>query len=92
MTLMGALIVMSVALLTIMIPSELHGLCLSVTIGANTIFGVALAPIVVSRISAAIGGVTSIGEALALVCVAAGTLSAAMFLYGRRYLTCGAAA
>jgi len=81
----GAIIVMAVALLTIVVRSELRGLCLAAMIGANTLFGVALAPLMVSLLSGAIGGPTAIGRAMAWVCATAGLLGAAAFSLGRQY-------
>jgi predicted MFS family arabinose efflux permease len=85
MAIVGAIIVAGVALFTIVIPNELRGLCLAAMVGANTLFGIALAPLAVSLLSGAIGGPVMIGKALALVCVAAGLLSAATLAFGRRY-------
>jgi predicted MFS family arabinose efflux permease len=90
MTIVGAIIVAVTALFTIVVPNELHGLCLSVVVGANIFFGTALAPVTVSLLSGAIGGPTMIGKALALVCVTASLLGAAMFALGRRYFPCTA--
>jgi predicted MFS family arabinose efflux permease len=84
MVVVGALIVMVVALLTIVVPSELRGLCLAAMIGANTFFGVALAPLIVSLLSGEIGGPAMIGKALAFLCAAAGLFSAVMFAFGRQ--------
>jgi hypothetical protein len=90
MTIVGAIIVTATALFTIVVPNELHGLCLSVVVGANIFFGTALAPVTVSLLSGAIGGPTMIGKALALVCVTASLLGAAMFALGRRCFPCTA--
>lgn len=90
MTIFGAIIVTAMTLFTIVVPNELHGLCLSVVVGANIIFGTALAPVTVSLLSGAIGGATMIGKALVLVCVTASLLGAAMFALGRRYFPCTA--
>jgi MFS family permease len=88
MTVIGAILVTAVALFTIVIPNELRGLCLSVMTGVNVFFGVALAPLTVSLVSGQMGGSLMIGRALALVCVIAGLLGAAMFALGGRHFPC----
>jgi MFS family permease len=78
-------IVMALALLTIVTPSSLRGRCLAISIGANTLFGVALAPLAVSALSGALGGAARIGQALTLVCTVVGLLGAMMSTWGSRY-------
>lgn len=74
-----------VALLTIVIPNKVLGLCLAISTAAAMLFGVGLAPMTVSWLSGALGGLAMIGKALALVCVTSSLLGAAMFAIGRRY-------
>lgn len=80
----SSIIVMAVTLVTIVVPSQLRGLCLATAIGANTLVGVALAPLIVSLLAGTMGGPPMIGRALALVCAASGFLGAALFAFGRR--------
>lgn len=84
MTIFGGILVIAMALVTIVIPSELRGLCWSGMVGANTLFAVALAPVTVSMLSIGIGGPAMIGKALTLVCVAASLVGAATFAFGVR--------
>ena len=85
MTIITAILVAGVTLFTIIIPNELRGLCMATLAGAQVVFGVGLAPVMVSVLSGAIGGPAMIGKALATSCVAAGLLGAAIFALGRRY-------
>jgi len=61
MTIVGAVTVMATTLLTIVIPNELRGLCVAISAMANALLGVALAPVIVSQLSSAMGGPTIIG-------------------------------
>jgi len=87
--LVSAIIVMVLALATIVVPGEVHGVCLASMIGANTLFGVALAPLLVSVLSNAMGGANMLGSALALVCAPTGLFGALFFTLGRRQVTRG---
>jgi predicted MFS family arabinose efflux permease len=84
MTLVGAIMVMAITLFTVVVPNELRGLCLAILAGANTFFGVAVAPVVVSLLSGAIGGPARIGKALILVCMVASLFGAVTFALGAR--------
>ena len=86
MTLMLAVAIMGMTLFTIVIPNELRGLCMSALMAAILFCALAVAPVTVSLISGAIGGLSKIGTALSLVCVAAGLLAAVTFAIGRRHL------
>lgn len=86
LTVINAIIVMAMSLITIVVPGEILGLCLSLSVGANTLFSVALAPLGVSALAGAIGGGKMIGDALAAVCVAAGFVSAILFTVGTRHM------
>jgi len=74
------------ALITIVIPNELRGLCLTLTSGTCMLSAFGLAPLAVSVLSGPIGGPSKIGTALAIVCVTASAIGAATFMFGRRYL------
>lgn len=84
--LLGGSLVIGIALFTVVIPNELRGLCMSTLAGAQVLFGVALAPMMVSLLSGILGGPDMIGRALALVCVTISILAAATFMVGRRFL------
>jgi MFS family permease len=86
MTLMGAVAVVGITLFTIVVPNELRGLCMAALAGAEVIFGVAAAPVMVSVLSNALGGAASVGTALAAVCIGACLLGAVTFALGRRRL------
>lgn len=85
-TLVGALLVMSVALITITAPSHIRGFALGLMAAGNNLFAVAMAPLAVSVLSGVLGGPTMIGHALAYICVATGIVGAALFAGGRRNL------
>jgi len=86
MTILIAIIVAGSALLTIVVPSEVLGLCMSILAGDGMLLGAGLAPMMVSWVSGALGGLTMIGKALALVCVSTTLFGALAFAIGRRYL------
>lgn len=85
-TIVGATVAMSATLFTIVIPNELRGLCLSIMAAANSIIGMACAPLMVSGIAAVLGGPAMIGTSLTLVCTTASVLCALTFLVGRRFI------
>jgi MFS family permease len=72
------------ALSTIVVPNELRGTFMSVSMVAGAIFGVALAPLLVSSLSGALGGPLMIGTALAAVCVAFSVAGVVIFSWGSR--------
>jgi MFS family permease len=86
MTIVGAISVAGITLFTIVTPNELRGLCMATLAGAEVVFGVAVAPMLVSALSGAMGGPAMIGKALAITGVTASTLSMAMFLWARRHV------
>jgi MFS family permease len=83
MTLMLAVNVMGVTLFTIVLPNELRGLCTSALMAANLLSSVAVAPLIVSLLTGAIGGADMVGKALSIVCVTNSILAAAAFAYSR---------
>jgi hypothetical protein len=83
-TLIGAIIVTGITLVTIVIPGELRGVCLAAIVGTNTLSGGALGPPAVSFLSGMIGGPPMIGKALALVCTVACLSATAAFVFGKR--------
>jgi MFS family permease len=85
MVVVSATVAMSFTLFTVLIPNELRGLCLSLLTAANIVVAGALAPLVVSLLSGALGGPATIGKALALTCAGAGIMSALSFGFGSRH-------
>lgn len=80
----GAISVIATTFATIVIPNELRGLTLSIKYVANLLFGLALAPLAVSRLAGLIGGPAMIGAALALVACATSVTGALIFLAALR--------
>lgn len=78
----NALSVMVTALCIVAMPNELRGLCMALQFAAGAVFGLGLAPVIVSLLSGAIGGPQSIGGALAVVCVTTSLLGAAALAFG----------
>jgi MFS family permease len=76
--------VMVTALCIVVIPNELRGLCMALQFAAGTVFGLGLAPVIISLLSAVIGGPAAIGDALATVCVVSSLLGAAALALGAR--------
>lgn len=81
---------MTITAFTIVIPNELRGLCLSLLSASAAIVGVALAPVLISLLSAALGGPAMIGQALALISLPSSLLAGASLLIGLHYLPRGA--
>jgi hypothetical protein len=75
--------VMEMTLTTVVIPNELRGLCLSVMVTVSLVFGIGLAPLVVSMLSSALGGPTTLALALTLVCTATGMVGSVIFWLAR---------
>jgi MFS family permease len=71
-------------LATIVIPSELRASCLALMAAVGATFGFALAPLMVSQLSMALGGASMIDESLAMVCVTFSVLSVFAFSFGTR--------
>ena len=76
-------IVVSVAL-TVLIPNELRGLCIGAFIAIAGLIGFGLAPWIVTRASALMGGEAMLAEALAVVGVSVSALSFIAFLLAMR--------
>ena len=71
-------------LATIVIPNEVRGSYLSVSMVVGCFFGIAVAPLLVSALSGVLGGSEMIGDALAIVCVSASAVGAVIFALGSR--------
>jgi len=84
-TMGNAILTAGSALLSIVIPNELRGLCIAVTAAVGVFLGLGLAPLAVSTLSSMIGGPEMLGAALSLVCVLTGILGATAYWFGRRY-------
>ncbi|APZ98649.1 MFS transporter [Sphingopyxis sp. QXT-31] len=76
-------LVVSVAL-TVYIPNELRGLCIGAFIAVAGLIGFGLAPWIVTRVSAMMGGEAMLAEALALVGVIVSALSFVAFWLAMR--------
>jgi MFS family permease len=79
-----AICVVGTTVLTVVIPNELRGLCISLLTGLGALVAIGMAPLVVSSLSSVTGGPATIGTALAIVCVIAGMFCAAAFALARR--------
>lgn len=75
----------ALALTLIVIPGELRGLNLGISLIVGSLFFVGLAPLAVSGLSGMLGGEAMIGMALAIVCVTMSLLNAVVLLAARRY-------
>jgi MFS family permease len=84
MTIIGGIVVMGTALLTVVLPNELRGTCMAALSAASVLFGAALAPVMVSTLSGALGGPAMIGRALTYFCVTAGILGTAVLALAHR--------
>jgi len=71
-------------LATIVVPAEVRGAYLGLTITVGSLCFVGAAPLAVSSISDLLGGQAMLAEALAIVCSAASALGAVVFAYGIR--------
>lgn len=87
MVIVCAALAMGTALFTVVVPGEVRGLGMSIMFAGNTLFGVALAPMMVSALAGVIGGAASVGKALALVGITSMLLAAAVLAAGRRNLS-----
>lgn len=82
--LVGAICVMGTVLITIFMPSHLHGMATAVLSIAGAIFGIGVAPLTVSVLSQWMGGESQVGEALSAVCIGASLVAVAIFSAGLR--------
>jgi len=78
------LAIMSSAVLVVAIPNELRGLSMGAAIFGNTVFCIALAPLLVSTIASVIGGPSPLAIALSAVCVSTSLVGAVVLLKGAR--------
>lgn len=85
MTVVTGAIVVETAVLIIVVPNELRGVCTGIMVACSVLVGTGLAPLTVSLLSGAIQGISSIGEALSIVCVATSIGGAAICLASRKH-------
>lgn len=76
----------ALTLITVLLPNELRGFCLSVLSVALILFSFGLAPSLVTIVAGHLGGGADVGIALAIVCAGTSVLSGAAFLFGRGYV------
>lgn len=86
LTFMLAASIMGMTLFTVVIPNELRGVCLSSLVAVILLFALAVAPVAVSLLSEAMGGLSRIAGASSIVCMSAGVIAAAAFVLGGRHL------
>ncbi len=72
------------ALITVVVPNELRGTCLTLCSATCMLSAFGVAPVAVSLLSGAMGGTSMIGQALAVVCVITSLIGAVIFAYARR--------
>lgn len=77
--------VIEAALLTVIVPQEIRGLCMSLLVACGVLAGVGLAPIAVSELSGLMGGAGMVGKALSIVCMVTSTAGAIAFALGYAY-------
>ncbi len=84
----GSAIGVSTTTLTIVAnPNELRGLFLAILFAAGTIFGIGLAPLLVSVLAQCFTGDDAIDRTLALVCSSTSATGAVIFWYSARRLS-----
>lgn len=69
---------------TIVIPNEVRGTCLSLTMVVGAFFGMGLAPLLVSSLTTTLGGAQMLGSSLAVVCVASSAVGVIIFTFSSR--------
>ena len=84
LTLISAAAVMGMTLYTVVLPNEVRGVCVSVSVATNVLFALGLGPVAVSLLSGVIGGPAMIGKALAVACMGASALGVSAFALGAR--------
>jgi MFS family permease len=76
---------MALAVATIVVPGELRGLLIALTITVGATFLIGLAPLAVSGLSGLLGGEVMIGRALAIVCAVSSLGATIVFGFGSRF-------
>jgi MFS family permease len=85
MTVGAVISVAATTLSTVVIPNELRGVCVAILFAVGTIFGMGLAPLLVSMLSAALGGPAMLGQALSWICAGTSAIGGLTLAFGRRY-------
>jgi MFS family permease len=75
----------AMTLATIVVPADIRGLFVAVTITGAAIFCVGVAPLIVSALSTALGGPMMLALAVTIVCVATSIAGAVVFITGRTF-------
>jgi MFS family permease len=70
---------------TIVIPSEVRGLYLALSVTIGALFFVGVAPLVISSLADRLGGESMLGQALAIACGVASLLGALVLAFTRHY-------
>ncbi len=84
--LISAACVMAGTLFSIVAPGDLRGQAIALMTAASILFAVGVAPMAVSLLAGAMGGVAMLGRALAWVGAATSGGAAVVFIWGRRYV------
>jgi len=82
----NAISVSVIAITVVVIPNEIRGLTMTLQWGSGALFGLGLAPVLVSEISGRLGGARYIGTSLAMVCATTALIGTLIFLASRRTL------
>lgn len=69
----------------VVLPGDLRGLYLGISLTVAALFSMGVAPLVVSTLSGALGGPMMIGKALAIVCAGTSVLGAVVFILASRH-------
>jgi len=75
----------AISLATIVVPGELRGLYLAVTISVCALLFIGVAPLMVSLLAGALGGHDALGHALTAVAMGTSLLGFAVFTFASRY-------
>jgi hypothetical protein len=75
----------AMTLATIVVPGDIRGLFVAVTVTGAAIFCVGVAPLVVSALSTALGGPTMLAPAVTIVCLITSIAGAVVFITGRTF-------
>ena len=82
----NAISVSVIAITVVVIPNEVRGLTMTLQWGSGALFGLGVAPIIVSAISDRLGGAQYVGTSLAMVCATTALIGTLIFLASRRTL------
>jgi MFS transporter, Spinster family, sphingosine-1-phosphate transporter len=77
--------VLVTTIMTVVIPSEQYGVCLGIMLVVEGVFGVGLAPLLVSTLSTVMGGPHYVGKALAIVCAMTSLAGSVVLFSSQRF-------